>query len=54
MENDPVVLPNGRIYGRDRLMKINEKLGTPAWKVRDPVDLSKIFEEKEIRKVFIS
>ncbi|KAJ4366833.1 GID complex subunit containing RING finger motif [Neocucurbitaria cava] len=28
VENDPVVLPNGRIYGRERLRVFNEKVGT--------------------------
>jgi len=28
MEDDPVVLPNGRVFGRERLRMLNEKLGT--------------------------
>jgi macrophage erythroblast attacher len=54
VENDPVVLPTGRIYGRERLLKLNEKLGTPAGFVRDPVEVSRIFEWNQVRKVFIS
>jgi len=54
VENDPVVLPNGRIYGRERLMAINEKIGVPPGKIRDPTDLSVMFKESEIKKVFIS
>lgn len=54
VENDPVVLPNGRIYGRDRLMSMNEKIGTAEGKIRDPTDLSQEYDEMEIKKVFIS
>ena len=53
VENDPVVLPNGRIYGRERLMQVNEKLGTPPGKIRDPMDRSQVFDEATIKKVFI-
>ncbi|RMZ70947.1 FYV10 [Pyrenophora seminiperda CCB06] len=36
VEDNPVVLPNGRIYGSERLRVFNEKVGTePGW-VRDP------------------
>ena len=54
VENDPVVLPNGRIYGRERLLAMNEKIGTPEGKVRDPTNLSLEFHESEVKKVFIS
>ena len=54
VENDTVVLPNGRISGRERLMAMNEKIGTPDGKVRDPTDLSQEFDESQIKKVFIS
>jgi macrophage erythroblast attacher len=54
VENDPVVLPNGRIYGRERLERVNEKVGTPAGKIRDPTDLGNVFERASVRKVFIS
>ncbi|KAF2841437.1 hypothetical protein M501DRAFT_1046243 [Patellaria atrata CBS 101060] len=53
VEHDPVVLPNGRIYGRERLRHVNEKMGTAKGMVRDPTDM-KLFEEQEIKKVFIS
>jgi macrophage erythroblast attacher len=39
VEHDPVVLPNGRIYGRERLERLNEKLGVGAGSVRDPMDV---------------
>lgn len=53
VEPDPVVLPNGRIYGRERLERLNEKLGTSSGLVKDPVDPSKVFEWSEVRRVFI-
>lgn len=56
IEDDPVVLPNGRVFGRERLKRLNEKLGTrPGW-VRDPTDPGKSteWEEWQIKKVFIS
>jgi len=49
-----VVLPNGRIYGRERLMQINEKIGTPPGKIRDPTDMAQLYDESQIKKVFIS
>ncbi|KAI9687492.1 MAG: GID complex subunit containing RING finger motif [Bathelium mastoideum] len=54
VENDPVVLPNGRVYGRERLMGFNEKVGRVPGRVRDPVEPETVFEEDEIKKVFIS
>lgn len=55
IEEDPVVLPNGRVFGRERLRTLNEKLGTAKGKVRDPTDPSgTMWDETEIRKVFIS
>ena len=53
VEPDPVVLPNGRIYGRERLMLANEKLGTERGSIRDPTDRSQVFDEADIKKVFI-
>lgn len=56
VENDPVVLPNGRIYGRERLRGFNEKVGTEKGWVRDPMEgvNGERFGESEVRKVFIS
>lgn len=53
VEPDPVVLPNGRIYGRERLERLNEKLSTSQGKVKDPVDPSKVFNWSDVRRVFI-
>lgn len=55
VENDPVVLPNGRVYGRERLQSFNDKIATePGW-VKDPVGgvNGEKWRESEIRKVFI-
>ena len=51
-----MVLPNGRVFGRERLRVLNEKLGTRKGKVRDPTDASGGVEwgEWEVKKVFIS
>lgn len=54
VENDPVVLPNGRIYGRERLMIMNEKLGTVEGKVRDPTNPAQEYDVRRVKKVFIS
>ena len=53
VENDPIVLPNGRLYGRERLIEMSAKLGLSPDKVKDPTT-SEIFEASKIRKVFIS
>ena len=56
MEEDPVVLPNWRVFGRERLRVLNEKLGTRKGRVRDPTDVSALGQgqewgEGEVRKV---
>ncbi|MCJ1373582.1 GID complex subunit containing RING finger motif [Loxospora ochrophaea] len=53
VENDPVVLPNGRIYGRDRLMQMSAKAGLDEGEVKDPTT-GDIFDESKVRKVYIS
>ncbi len=55
VEDDPVVLPNGRVFGREKLRSLNEKLGVTKGKVRDPVEgLSGMeWRESDLRKVFI-
>ncbi|KAL9007243.1 MAG: hypothetical protein Q9188_000046 [Gyalolechia gomerana] len=53
VEHDPIVLPNGRVYGRERLLEMSAKVGLEEGKVKDPTT-SEIFEASEIRKVFIS
>lgn len=53
VESDPIVLPNGRIYGRDRLLQMSAKLGLPDGQVKDPTT-QEIFDASMIRKVYIS
>lgn len=53
VENDPVVLPNGRVYGRDRLLEMSAKFGLDPSKVKDPTT-SVEYDISEIRKVYIS
>jgi macrophage erythroblast attacher len=52
VEPDPVVLPNGRIYGQKRLLVIPQKGGKEN-KVRDPIT-GEEFPEASVSKVFIS
>lgn len=55
VEVDPVVLPNGRVYGKERLRQFCEKVGVePGW-VRDPAEGlgGEKWPEAEVSKVFI-
>lgn len=54
VENDPVILPNGRIYGRERLMALNDKFGVAAGRVRDPINHGQEYDIDQIEKVYIS
>ena len=54
VENDPIVLPNGRVYGRERVLQLSRKIGLKeAYQVIDPTT-SEIYETSKIRKVYIS
>ncbi|EER27546.1 GID complex subunit containing RING finger motif [Coccidioides posadasii str. Silveira] len=53
VENDPVVLPNRRVYGMDRLSDMSKKAGVPEGKVKDPIT-GEIFDVSEVKKVYIS
>ncbi|KAL8637222.1 MAG: hypothetical protein Q9228_005484 [Teloschistes exilis] len=53
VEHDPVVLPNGRVYGRERLLEMSSKFGLPVGKVKDPTT-SEVYDASVIRKVFFS
>lgn len=57
VEDDPVALPNGRIYGRERLRAFNKKAGTPKEFVRDPMDgivgVKDVWPEGLVRKIYI-
>lgn len=55
VENDPIVLPNGRIYGRQRLLEISRKIFGPtetASRVKDPTT-GEVFDMEDMKKVFI-
>ena len=55
VENDPVVLPNGRIYGSERLRVFNEKVGIEKGWVKVPVSgiAGEKWREGEVRKVYV-
>jgi macrophage erythroblast attacher len=58
VESDPIVLPNGRIYGRERLEDLQRKLlggvgEVRGCDVRDPTT-GEVFQWDEVRKVYIS
>jgi macrophage erythroblast attacher len=53
VDPDPIVLPNGRVYGRERLLQLGAKVNVPFGKVRDPVT-GETFDESEVDKVYIS
>lgn len=53
VENDPIVLPNGRIYGRRRLMEMSEKVGISEGQVKDPMT-GDVFDDSQVKKVYIS
>ncbi|PLN74805.1 protein fyv10 [Aspergillus taichungensis] len=53
VENDPIVLPNGRVYGQHRLLEMSKKVGcVEAGKVKDPTT-GEVFAESEMKKVYI-
>lgn len=67
VETDPVVLPNGRVYGRERLMKWQGKAagGTGVGNIggrdalgegliRDPTRPDEVFEVEKLRKIYIT
>lgn len=53
VENDPVVLPNNRVYGRDRLMDLSKKSGVAEGMVKDPTT-GEEFKVDALMKVYIS
>ncbi|KAE8348619.1 CTLH/CRA C-terminal to lish motif domain-containing protein [Aspergillus coremiiformis] len=53
VESDPIVLPNGRVYGQQRLLEMSSKVGcVDAGKVKDPTT-GEVFEKGEMKKVYI-
>jgi macrophage erythroblast attacher len=53
VESDPIILPNGRIYGRERLLEMSRKVAyVGEGKVKDPTT-GEVFDERQIKKVYI-
>lgn len=53
VEGDPIVLPNGRVYGQGRLLEMSKKVGcVEAGKIKDPTT-GEVFEELDMKKVYI-
>ncbi|EEA24675.1 GID complex subunit containing RING finger motif protein [Talaromyces marneffei ATCC 18224] len=53
VENDSIILPNGRIYGRERILEMSRKVESVGeGKVMDPTT-GDIFDEKDMKKVYI-
>lgn len=53
VESDPIVLPNGRVYGKQRLIDISTKMGSvESGKVKDPTT-GEVYNETEMKKVYI-
>ncbi|KAJ5610097.1 hypothetical protein N7510_006816 [Penicillium lagena] len=53
VEGDPIVLPNGRVYGQARLMEMSKKIGAvESGKIKDPTT-GEVFDENEMKKVYI-
>ncbi|KAJ5765587.1 hypothetical protein N7520_005146 [Penicillium odoratum] len=53
VEGDAIVLPNGRVYGKARLLGISKNLGVvETGKVKDPTT-GEVFDESEMKKVYI-
>lgn len=53
VETNPIVLPNGRIYGHERLLAMSATFGMPNGKIKDPIT-GDVFDESVIRKVYIT
>ncbi|ANB14067.1 glucose-induced degradation complex subunit FYV10 [Sugiyamaella lignohabitans] len=51
LDSDPVVLPNGRVYGREKLIAYSEKAGVDPEEVADPTT-QEIFGVSELKNVF--
>ncbi|KAL1995305.1 hypothetical protein VTN49DRAFT_1492 [Thermomyces lanuginosus] len=50
VEHDSVILPNGRMYGRERLLEASRQAG--KGKIKDPTT-GEIFDESEMKKIYI-
>lgn len=53
VEGDPVVLPNGRVYSKERLVNISKNVAAvDSGQVRDPTT-GEVYHEVEMKKVYI-
>ncbi|KAJ5081003.1 hypothetical protein N7456_013713 [Penicillium angulare] len=53
VEGDAIVLPNGRVYGKSRLMEISKNLGAvQTGQVKDPTT-GEVYDEDDMQKVYI-
>lgn len=53
VEGDSIVLPNGRVYSKSRLLDISRQVGSvEEGKVKDPTT-GEIFLESDMKKVYI-
>ncbi|KAJ5293347.1 uncharacterized protein N7443_009300 [Penicillium atrosanguineum] len=53
VEGDAIVLPNGRVYGKSRLLEISKNVGSvETGHVKDPTT-GEVFNENEMKKVYI-
>ncbi|KAJ6127504.1 hypothetical protein N7523_003116 [Penicillium sp. IBT 18751x] len=53
VEGDAIVLPNGRVYGKSRLLEISKNVGSvETGQVKDPTT-GEVFNENEMKKVYI-
>ncbi|KAJ5661598.1 uncharacterized protein N7477_009214 [Penicillium maclennaniae] len=53
VEGDAIVLPNGRVYGKSRLIEISKNVGSvETGQVKDPTT-GEVFNENEMKKVYI-
>lgn len=53
VEGDSIVLPNGRVYSKSRLLDISRQAGSvEEGKVKDPTT-GEVFSESDMKKVYI-
>ncbi|CAI4211493.1 unnamed protein product [Parascedosporium putredinis] len=53
VEHDLVVLPNGRVYGKEKLEQHAKKSGLPASQIKD-LQTGEVYGEDQLKKVFIT
>lgn len=51
VENSPVVLPNGRVYGRERLRASLAKIGVAPGLIRDPIT-GDVYVESQLKPIY--